>query len=75
MSDIDISMERTARDAIRIRFQPGDDEGTVVFVVHLAREVGGSVDEVDRCKVLLKAQALASDFIDRVNKEIHAHRT
>ncbi len=73
MPDINISMERMARDAVRVRFDPGGGQGTAEFIIDLAREVGGTVDEVDRWKVLLKAQSLANDFIDCVNREIHAH--
>ncbi len=77
MPDVDISMERLARDAVRVRFQPEGNEGTAVFVIHLAREDGGTGDEVDRWKVLLKAQALATDFINRVNGETYTrvHRS
>ena len=67
-----ISLRRVARDALRIDFDPGGDQGTAMFVVDLAREVGGTGDEVDRRKVLLKAQSLAKDFIDCVDKELHA---
>jgi hypothetical protein len=43
-----------------------------MFLVDLAREVGGTVDEVDRRKVLLKAKSVAESVINYVNAEIHA---
>ena len=67
-----ISIRRIARDALRIDFDRGSDQGTAMFLVDLAREVGGTVDEVDRRKVLLKAQSLAKDLVECVDKELHA---
>ena len=70
-------MKRVARNVVRIEFDPGDEQGTAMFILDLAREIGGTVDGVDRSKVLVKARALANDFVDYADREIHAnaHRT
>ena len=75
MPDIAIAIQRIAQDAVRIQFDPGGRQGTAVFMIDLAREVGGRVDEVDRRKVLLKAKSVAENFIGYVNREIHAARS
>ena len=74
MPDKPISMERIARDAVRVRFDPGSNQGTAMFLIDLAREASGTVDEVDRGKVLLKAMSVAEKFIECVNTEIHTQR-
>jgi hypothetical protein len=45
-----------------------------MFLVDLAREIGGTLDEVDRGKVLAKARSVAESFIECANKEIDAKR-
>ncbi len=39
-------------------------------MIDLAREMGGTLDEVDRRKVLLKAKSVAESFIGNVNGEV-----
>ncbi len=63
---MDISMERMGRDAVQVRSQPEGNKGTVVIVIDLAREPGGTVGAVDRWKVLLKAQSFANAFLRRL---------
>ena len=70
MPDRAIEMKRIAQDAVRVQFDPVGGQGTAVFMVDLARAAGGTVDEVDRRKVLLKAKAVAENFIGYVNKEL-----
>jgi hypothetical protein len=75
MPDSAMVIKRIAQDAVRVQFDPDDGQGTAVFMVDLAREVGGTVDEVDRRRVLLRAKAVAENFIGHVNREVHAART
>jgi hypothetical protein len=70
MPDNDIAMSRIAEEAVRVQFDPPGGQGTAVFMIDLARETDGTVDEVDRKKVLLKAKSVAEAFIARVNKEV-----
>jgi len=65
-----ISIQRIAQDAVRVQFDPGGGQGTAVFMIDLARETGGTLDEVDRRKVLLKAKSVAERFIGSVNGEV-----
>jgi hypothetical protein len=65
-----ISIQRIAQDAVRVQFDPGGGQGTAVFMIDLAREMGGTLDEVDRRKVLLKAKSVAESFIGNVNGEV-----
>jgi hypothetical protein len=65
-----ISIQRIAQDAVRVQFDPGGGHGTAVFMIDLARETGGTLDEVDRRKVLLKAKSVAESFIGCVNGEV-----
>ncbi len=74
MPDTAIVIRRIAQDAVRVQFDPEGGRGTAVFMVDLAREVGGSVDAVDRWKVLLKAKSVAENFIRHVNRETNAAR-
>jgi hypothetical protein len=74
MPDVAIAIQRIAQDAVRVQFDPGDKRGTAVFMIDLAREVGGTVDHADRRKVLLKAKSVAESFIGHVNREIDAAR-
>ena len=70
MRDIAIAIQRMAQDAVRIQFDPGDKQGTAVFMIDLVRELGGTLDEADRQKVLVKAKSVAENFIGHVNREI-----
>ena len=70
MPDTVMAIKRIAQDAVRVQFDPGGGQGTAVFMIDLAREMGGTVDEVDRQKVLLKAKSVAETFIRCVNKEV-----
>ena len=72
MPNTAIAIQRIARDAVRLQFVPTGDEGTAVFMINLAREPGGTVDDVDRQQVLLKAKFLAKNFIDCADTEIGA---
>lgn len=72
MLDTAIAIKRIAQDAVRVQFVPTGDRGTAVFMIDLAREVGGTVDEVDRRKVLLKAKSVAENFLECANREIRA---
>ena len=72
MPDTTIAIKRIAQNAVRVQFDPGGDQGTAVFMIDLVREVGATVDEVDRRKVLLKAKSVAENFVDCVNREIRA---
>jgi hypothetical protein len=75
MPDPDIAIKRIAQDAVRVQFDPGGSRGTAVFMIDLPREVGGTMDDADRRKVLLKAKSVAENFIDHVNREIDAKRS
>jgi hypothetical protein len=75
MPDRAMVIKRIAHDAVRVQFDPDGGQGTAVFMVDLAREVGGTVDEVDRRRVLLRAKAVAENFIGHVNREVPAART
>ena len=70
MPDTAIAIQRIAQDAVRVQFVPAGNQGTAVFMIGLAREVGGTVDQADRRKVLLKAKSLAENFIQLADKEI-----
>ena len=74
MSQANILIHRIALDAVRVQFDPRGAEGTAVFMIDLAREVAGKMDDLDRAKVLLKAKSVAESFIESVNQEIHAER-
>jgi hypothetical protein len=74
MPDTAIAIQRIAQDAVRVQFVPAGNQGTAVFMIDLAREVGGTVDEADRRKVLLKAKSLAENFIQCANREIHPQK-
>jgi len=74
MPDTAIAIQRIAQDAVRVQFVPTGDRGTAVFMIDLAREVGGTVDEVDRRKVLLKAKSVAEAFIECANRELRARK-
>ena len=65
-----ISIQRIAQDAVRVQFDPGGGQGTAVFMIDLALETGGTLDEVDRRKVLLKAKSVPESFISCVNGEV-----
>ena len=65
-----IAIHRIAQDAVRVQFDPGGKHGSAVFMIDLAREVGGTIDEVNRQKVLLEAKSVAENFIGYVNREI-----
>ena len=43
--------------------------------IDLAREAGGTVDEVDRRKALLRAKSVAEYFIQCANREIAVAKT
>jgi hypothetical protein len=75
MPDTSIAIDRIAQDAVRVQFVPAGDEGTAVFMIDLSREVGGTVDEADHGRVLLKAKAVAEHFIMCANREIQSQRT
>jgi hypothetical protein len=70
MPNVTIAIQRIAQDAVRVQFDPGAGQGTAVFMIDLAREMGGTFDEVDRRKVLLKAKSVAENFIGSVNREV-----
>jgi hypothetical protein len=74
MPDIAIAIQRIAQDAVRVQFDPGDRQGTAVFMIDLARQVGATLDQVDRRKVLLKAKSVAENFIGYADREIDAAR-
>ena len=74
MPDTAIAIQRIAQDAIRVQFVPTGDAGTAVFMIDLAREVGGTVDGADRRKVLLKAKSVAEDFIECAKRELRARK-
>ncbi len=69
MPDTAIAIQRIAGNAVRVQFDPGGGHGTAVFMIDLAREVGGTVDEADRQKVLPRAMAVAENFIGYVKKQ------
>jgi hypothetical protein len=69
MPDTDIVIRRIAEDAVRVH--PMAVGGTAVFMIDLAREIGGTMEEVNCRKVLVKAKSVAENFIDRVNREVH----
>jgi hypothetical protein len=75
MPDTAIVIKRIAQDAVRVQFDPDGRQGTAVFMIDLAREFGGGRDETDRRKVLLKAKAVAENFIGHVDREVHAPRS
>jgi hypothetical protein len=70
MLNTTIVIKRIAQNPVRVQFDPNGSQGTAVFMIDLAREVGGTVDEVDRRKVLLKAKSVAENFIGYVNRGI-----
>jgi hypothetical protein len=72
MPEDDIVISRIAQDAVRVQFDPDGSQGTAVFMVELAREMGGTVGGVDRRKVLLKAKTVAENFVGWVNRELDA---
>jgi hypothetical protein len=75
MPDTAIVIKRIAQDAVRVQFDPDSGQGTAVFMIDLAREVGGTAVEVDRHKVLLNAKTVAENFIGYVDREIPAARS
>jgi hypothetical protein len=68
--DTAIAIQRIAGDAVRIQFVPSGHQGTAVFMIDLAREGGGTVDEVDRRKALIRAKSVAENFIECANREM-----
>ncbi len=65
-----IAIKRIAQDAVRIQFDPAGSQGTAVFMIDLARELGDTGDEINRRKVLLEAKSVAENFIRFVNSEV-----
>jgi hypothetical protein len=75
MPETVIAVQRIAQDAVRVQFDPGGGQGTAVFMIDLARERGGTLDEVDRRKVLQKATSVAQHFVDCASREVRGLRS